>query len=161
MANENLTARESIIAPGETAPDFELPTQTPGKTWKLSEALKSGEGEVVLSFFPFAFTGVCGTEMACITKDLAVFTAKGATVVGISCDSSYALNAWAQQLGLTHTLLSDMHRKVCKAYGLYWADLNVSGRGTVVISKNGKVKWSQRREPKNAFNEQELLAQMS
>ena len=159
MPNDNLTPRDTLIRAGETAPDFELPTQTSGKTWKLSDALKGGD--VVLSFFPFAFTGVCGTEMACITKDLAQFAAKGATVVGISCDSPFALNAWAQQLGLNHTLLSDAHRKVCKAYGLYWPDMNTTSRGTVVITRDGKVKWSQKREPKNAFNEQELLAQVS
>ncbi|MDP1662847.1 MAG: redoxin domain-containing protein [Phycisphaerales bacterium] len=159
MANEHLVPRDSVIGPGETAPDFELPTNTFGQSWKLSDALK--KGDVVLSFFPFAFTGVCGTEMSCITKDLGSLAKAGTQVVGISADGSPSLNAWKEQLGLTQTLLSDNFRAVCKAYGLYWADLNVCWRGTVVIGTDGKVKWSQKREIKQAFNPEELLAHMS
>lgn len=159
MPNDHLKPRDTVIAPGETAPDFELPTDVWGKTWKLSDALK--QGDVVLSFFPFAFTGVCGTEMSCITKDLATLGGKGTTVVAISADGGPSLAAWKQQLGLTQTMLSDNFRAVCKAYGLYWADMNVCWRGTVVVGQNGKVKWSQKREIKQAFNPQELLAQLS
>ena len=159
MPNDHLKTRDTVIAAGEFAPDFELPTDVWGKTWKLSDALKSGD--VVLSFFPFAFTGVCGTEMACITKDLGQLASSGATVVGISADGAPSLAEWKKQLGLTQTLLSDNFRAVCKAYGLYWADLNVCWRGTVVVGKDGKVKWSQKREIKQAFSPQELLAHMS
>jgi alkyl hydroperoxide reductase subunit AhpC len=49
-----------------------------------------------------------------------------------------------------------MHRQVCKAYGLYWADLNVANRGTVVIGKSadgkGKIKFIQAREPGKAMD---------
>ncbi|HYD00365.1 MAG TPA: redoxin domain-containing protein [Phycisphaerales bacterium] len=159
MANEHLTPRDGVIQPGETAPDFELPTDVWGKSWRLSDALK--QGDVVLSFFPFAFTGVCGTEMSCITKDLGTLGGKGTTVVGISADGGPSLAEWKKQLGLTQTLLSDNFRRVSKAYGLYWADHNVAWRGTVVIGKDGKVKWSQKREPKQAFSPQELLAHLS
>jgi peroxiredoxin len=159
MANENLTSRDTVIGAGETAPDFELPTDVWGKTWKLSDALK--QGDVILSFFPFAFTGVCGTEMACITKDLGSLGGKGTTVVGVSTDGAPSLAEWKKQLGLTQTLLSDNFRKVSKAYGLYWPEHNVSWRGTVVIGSNGKVKWSQKREIKQAFSPQELLAHLS
>lgn len=157
MANEHLKPRESFIGVGETAPDFELQTQD-RSPWKLSDALK--KGEVVLCFYPLDFSPVCSTEMKCVTDDMAKWTAKGAQVVGISCDSFYAHKAWADALGLKQTLLADMHRAVCKAYGVYWADLNISGRATVVIDPSGKVKWAQKREPKNAMNFEEVLAAM-
>src|SRR5262245_13232619 len=160
--NPNLKPRESIIQPGETAPDFVLKDQARNE-WRLSDALK--KGDVVLAFFPLAFTGVCGTEMECITKELSKWTTKGAQVVGISTDSFAALKAWADQLGLKQTLLADMHREVVKAYGLYWADLNVGKRGTVIIGQSadgkGKVTWSQAREPSKAMNFDEVLAHVS
>lgn len=157
--NATLAPRDSIITPGSTAPLFELPTSVRGETWKLADALK--QGEVVLSFFPMAFTGVCGIEMECITKEFAKLRAKGGTAVGISCDSGPALGAWKTQLNLSHTLLSDMHRQVCKAYGLYWPDMNIAWRGTVIVAPDGKVKWSQKREIPAAFNLNEVLDAMS
>jgi len=159
MPTAHLKPRDAVIAPGETAPDFELPTDVWGKTWKLSDALK--QGDVVLSFFPFAFTGVCGTEMSCITKDLGSLGQKGTQVVGISADGAPSLAEWKKQLGLTQTLLSDNFRQVSRAYGLYWPEQNVSWRGTVIIGRNGKVKWSQKREIKNAFKADEVLAALA
>lgn len=154
-----LTPRTSPLAVGDVAPDFTLKTQDRAD-WSLAEAVK--KGDVVLCFFPLAFTGVCSTEMKCVTDDMAKWTAKGAQVVGISCDSFAANKAWADQLGLKQVLLADMHRAVCKAYGLYWADLNVSQRGTVVIGKSadgtGKVKWVQARQPGSAMSFEEVLA---
>lgn len=161
MSSPNLSPRDSFISAGESAPDFTLKDQN-RNDFTLSAALANGD--VVLCFFPLAFTGVCGTEMDCITKDLAKWSAKGAQVIGISCDSFATLKAWADASGYKQTFLADMHRQVCKAYGIYWADLNVSGRGTVIITKgpNGPVvKWSQKREPKDAMNFDEVLAAMS
>lgn len=150
-----LTPRDTFIQPGETAPDFTLKTQD--KTdWKLSDALK--HGEVVLCFYPMDFSSVCSTEMKCASEEMSKWTSKGATVVGISCDSFFVHEAWAKSLGLKQTLLADMHRSVCKAYGIYWADLNVSGRGTVIIGRNGKVRWSQKREIKDAMKLEDVLA---
>ena len=67
----------------------------------------------------------------------------------------------AESLGLTHRLLADMHREVCKAYGFYFADLNVASRGTVIVGKNGRVAWVQARELKNAMNLDEVIAGIS
>lgn len=152
------STREAILAPGEVAPDFEVQNQD-RKPWKLSEAL--AKGDVVLCFFPFAFTSVCGTEMKCITDETARWREKGMQVIGVSCDSWAALKAWADKEGFTHTMLSDLHRTVCRAYGLYWADLNVAWRGTVVIGRHGKVLWSQKREIKAAMTLDEVLAAVS
>ena len=154
-ANDHLTARANLIGAGETAPDFVLKDQH-RQDWRLSDHLK--KGEVVLCFYPLAFTETCSVEMKCVNDEMASWKAKGAEVVGISCDSFATQMAWADSMGLKQPLLADMHRQVCKAYGLYWADLNVSTRGTVVIGKDGKVKWSQGREPGKAMNFDEVLA---
>ncbi len=161
MASE-LTPLDTLIQPGDTAPDFTIGTQD-REDWTLSDVVK--KGDVVLCFFPFAFTGVCGTEMECLSKEMQRWNDAGATAVGISCDSFAALKAWAERDGYTNTMLSDIHRTVCKAYGLYWSELNVAQRGTVVIGQSddgvGTVRWSQAREPGVAMNMDEVLAAMA
>ena len=162
MATQNPSSREGLIKTGETAPDFALQTAERAD-WKLADAVK--KGDVVLCFFPFAFTGTCGTEMACISREMADWTRKGAQVVGISCDSPFTLKAWAEKEGYKHTLLSDMRREVCRAYGLFWADMYTTQRGTVIIGRSadghGKVKFAQARQPGNAMKWEEVLAVIS
>ncbi len=162
MKNDHLTPRPAVISAGETAPDFTLLDQN-RKEWKLSEHIQ--KGDVVLAFYPMSFTAVCGTEMECINKEFDRWTKAGAQLVGISCDSFAVQKAWADQAGYKQTLLADMHRQVCKAYGLYWPDLNIASRGTVIITKgkDGKptVKWSQSREVKTAMNFEEVMAKMA
>lgn len=161
MQNANLAPRPSPITVGEIAPDFTLTDQNRNE-WKLSDAVR--KGDVVLSFIPLAFTGVCSTEMKCISDDAAKWVARGATVVGVNCDSFAVNKVWAEKEGYTHTILSDLHRHVCKAYGLYWADLNVANRGTVVIGQSGdgvgKVKFVQARPPGQAMNWSDVLSQL-
>lgn len=160
--NDHLVARDGAIGVGETAPDFTLMDQDKGE-WKLSDEVK--KGDVVLCFYPLDFSPVCSTEMQCITDEMAKFEAGGAEVVGISCDSFFTHKAWADSLGLRQTLLADMHREVCKAYGFYFADLNTASRGTVVIGQSddgvGTVKWVQAREIPEAMEAGEVLAALS
>ncbi|MFB3430685.1 MAG: redoxin domain-containing protein [Phycisphaerales bacterium] len=155
---ETLTERTSPIQPGETAPDFTLKAQNK-EDWSLSEAVK--KGDVAICFYPMDFSPVCSTEMKCITDDFEKFEKAGAQVVGVSCDSFFVHEAWANQLGLKQTLLADMHRQVCKAYGFYWPDLNISSRGTVVIGQSddgiGKVKAVRTRDIPQATTTEELL----
>ncbi len=144
-----LKPRGVLIGAGQPAPDFTLKDQS-GQEWSLSGAL--AKGEAVLCFFPMAFTSVCGAEMTCINDELESWQGKGTQVVGISCDSPAALNAWAESLGLQQPLLSDMHREVCKAYGLYWKEMNIASRGTVIVGQDGLVRWSQSRAPGSAMD---------
>lgn len=159
MKNPHLTPRNAPISVGEFAPDFTLSDQNRAE-WKLSEALK--KGDVVLAFVPFAFTSTCSVEMKCISDDFTKWSGKGATVVGVCCDSFAANRAWADKDGYTHLILSDLHRDVCKAYGLYWADLNVANRGTIVIGASpdgrGKIKFVQARPPAQAMKWEDVLA---
>lgn len=160
--NDNLTPRDTPIKVGDEAPLFTLPDQEK-KDASLGALL--GKGEVVLSFFPMAFTSTCGLEMGCFSKDLAKFGAKGATVLGISCDSPAALKAWAERDAIKATMLADMHRHVCKAYGFYFPPLNVAARGTVVIKPDGAgggvVKWVSARELGQAVKNEDVLAAIS
>lgn len=158
MANEQLKERNAPISVGEKAPDFTL-TDHNRNEWTLSEHLK--KGEVVLCFYPMDFSPVCSTEMKCITEDLAKYEAAGAEAVGVSCDSFFTHAAWRKAEGLRQTLLADMHRKVCKAYGFYFGDLNVASRGTVVVGQDGKVKWVQARQIKDAMDPAEVLGAIS
>ena len=158
MPNEHLAPREGVLSAGERAPDFELTDQNRAP-WKLSAALKNGD--VVLCFFPMAFTGVCGTEMRCVSDEITRWSDKGAQVVGISCDSFPVLKAWAEKENFRQTFLADMHRAVSKAFGLYWPDLNVSWRGTIVVGRDGIVLWSQKREIKAAMNFDEVMAKLA
>ncbi len=159
MSSEQLQPREKAISTGEIAPDFVLKDQLKND-WRLSDHVK--KGDVALCFFPMAFTSVCSTEMKCVNDEIDSWQKKGAQVVGVSCDSFAVLKAWADSLHLKQTMLADMHREVCKAYGLYWRELNVASRATVVIGKSadgrGKVKWVQSREPGRAMQWDEVLA---
>ncbi|MEO1584785.1 MAG: redoxin domain-containing protein [Planctomycetota bacterium] len=149
------------IAVGESAPNFTLKDQTK-EDWTLADAVK--QGDVALCFYPMDFSPVCSTEMKCITDEMDKLAGTGAQVVGVSCDSFFVHEAWAQSLGLKQTLLADMHRDVCKAYGMYWPDLNISGRGTVIIGQSddgqGTVKWVQKRDIPEAMDFASLVGQL-
>lgn len=73
------------------------------------------------------------------------FEAAGAQVVGISTDSIYSHAAWARSLGgVSFPLLSDVHREVVKRYGVYWPELNASSRATVLVDREGIVRFAER-----------------
>ena len=154
----NLPHRQSPIAVGDAAPDFTLKDQNKAE-WNLKANL--AKGPVAICFYPMDFSPVCSAEMKCVTDDMDQWKAKGVQVVGVSCDSFFVHEAWAKSLGLKQTLLADMHREVCKAYGFYWADLNISGRGTVLIGKDGKVQWVQKREIPQAMKSDDLAAALA
>jgi peroxiredoxin len=75
------------------------------------------------------------------------FEAAGATILGISVDSPYSHEAWAKQHGLSYPLLSDIHRTVCQAYGVYNRERNCARRATFIVDKNGVVQFTEVYEP--------------
>ncbi len=104
----------NLPAVGEVAPDFTLKS-----TADEDVALASFRGEcnVVLAFFPLAFTTVCTAEMCSFTDDFSLFESVNAKVFGISVDSLPALKEFKSKHGIGIDLLSDFKRDICLAYG--------------------------------------------
>jgi len=131
------------IQVGDEAPDFELRDQN-AQTHRLSSY--RGQKNVVLVFYPFAFTGVCTGEMDAIRDDVASLQNDDTQVLAISCDTVASLRVFAEREGLDYPLLSDFwpHGAVAQAYGVFNEALGAAERGTFVIDKTGVVRWSVR-----------------
>lgn len=144
----------SEIKVGDVAPDFTLKNQD-GNEVTLSSF--KGQKNVVLAFYPLDWSPVCTNENKCLTDDFPSFSDANAELLGISTDSFFSHKAWADALELKHTLLADMQREVCKAYGLFFPDLNCSKRATVIVDKEGKVAYVKVQEIKTARDDKEIL----
>ncbi|CAL9586626.1 MULTISPECIES: peroxiredoxin [unclassified Streptomyces] len=129
------------IQVGDKAPDFEL-KDNHGRTVKLSDF--RGEQNVVLLFYPFAFTGVCTGELCEVRDNLPKFADRATQVLAVSNDSIHTLRVFAEQEGLEYPLLSDFwpHGEVSRAYGVFDEDKGCAVRGTFVIDKEGVVRWT-------------------
>lgn len=128
------------VAIGDVAPDFTL-KNTLGDDVSLSDF--AGKKNVVLVFFPFAFSGVCTDQFTAINANADRYGADDAQVIGISVDSRWSQGAFAERLGLTDTiLLADFEPKgaTARAYGTYLDELGFSGRATFVIDKQSIVR---------------------
>jgi peroxiredoxin len=135
------------ISVGTKAPDFTLKTKRGEdlKDIKLSENF--GKKKSVLLFFPLAFTGVCTKEMCDVSSGLSAYEKLDAAVYGISVDSPFAQEAWAEKEKIQIPLLSDLNKEVSKAYGTLLPDLiglgSVSARAAFVIDKAGVIQYSE------------------
>jgi peroxiredoxin len=133
------------VTAGDTAPNFSLTNSADMKPISLADY--QGKN-VVLAFFPAAFSGVCKTELCTFSDSLASFESLDAQVIGISVDPPMAQKEFADQNGVKFPVLSDMHGKAIKDYGLEFENFaGVSGytvarRSVVVIGKDGKVSWT-------------------
>jgi mycoredoxin-dependent peroxiredoxin len=129
------------IEVGSKAPDFELKNQH-GETVKLSGF--RGEKNVVLLFYPFAFTGVCTGELRALRDELPTFVNDQVQLLAVSNDSPFSLRVFAEQEGMEYPLLSDFwpHGEVSGAYGVFDEEKGCAVRGTFVIDKEGVVRWT-------------------
>ncbi|MFW5419265.1 peroxiredoxin [Nocardiopsis sp. CNT-189] len=125
---------------GQPAPDFELSDQH-GQTVRLSDF--KGRKNVVVVFYPLAFSGVCEGELCSIRDNISDFRSGDAELLSISVDSMFAHRAWADKENLDYPLLSDFwpHGAVAKAYGVFDEDKGVAVRGTFLVDKEGVVRW--------------------
>lgn len=135
------------LATGSKAPEFTLKTKTAEGLQDIRLADNFGHRNTVLLFFPLAFTGVCTTEMCDISKGLGAYDALNAQVIGISVDSPFAQEAWAQKEGIRIPLASDLNKEVAKAYDVLLPDLvgigSASARAAFVIDKEGIVRYAE------------------
>ena len=95
------------IAVGSKAPDFNLKSKNASGLADVKLSNNFGKKNTVVLFFPLAFTGACTTEMCDVTAGLGAYAGLNADVIGISVDSPFAQEAWAQKEKITVTLVSD------------------------------------------------------
>jgi mycoredoxin-dependent peroxiredoxin len=140
---------------GQEAPDFTLRDEN-GEEFTLSSL--RGQN-VVLVFYPLAFSGTCTKELLDLTAAAGEYDAANAEVIGISIDSPYALKAFKRDENLKAKLLADFHPKgeVAKKYGAYIEEAGVATRATFVIDKNGKIAHKVVNHPGQARNQEEYL----
>jgi mycoredoxin-dependent peroxiredoxin len=125
---------------GEVAPDFELKDQH-GTPVKLSSF--RGNKNVVLVFYPLAFSGVCTGEMCAIRDQFPEVSREDVELLAVSVDSFFTLKTWAERDHFDFSMLSDFwpHGEVARAYGVFDDKMGVAVRGTFIIDKDGVVRW--------------------
>lgn len=132
------------ISVGDKAPDFTLRASD-----KSLVSLKDYRGQnVVLLFFPLAFTGTCTKELCYMRDSLNEYEKLNACVLAISVDSLFALDKWKQEQQFNFPLLSDFNKTVSKKYDLLYKDFvfemkGVAKRSAFVIDREGIVRYAE------------------
>ncbi len=133
---------------GTKAPDFTLKSMGADGLEDLTLSSNAGKKNVVMLFFPLAFTGVCTQEMCDITAGLRSYEDLNAEVWGISVDSPFAQDAWAKKERINIRLLSDLNKTVTAAYDVVFPMLagigDTSARAAFVIDKAGVIQYSEK-----------------
>jgi peroxiredoxin len=126
---------------GSKAPDLTLKNQH-GETVALSDF--KGRKNVVLLFYPFAFTGVCTGELCALRDELPTFSSDDVQLLAVSCDSPFSLRVFAEREELEYPLLSDFwpHGDAARAYGVFDEEKGCAVRGTFIIDKEGVIRWT-------------------
>src|SRR5580700_10359091 len=135
------------IPVGSKAPDFTLKSKQASGLVDVKLSNNFGKKNTVLLFFPLAFTGVCTSEMCDVTAGLSQYAGMNAEVIGVSVDSPFAQEAWAQKEKIGITLASDLNKTTTKAYDVVFPMLagagDTSARAAFVIDKSGVIQYSE------------------
>jgi peroxiredoxin len=135
------------IPVGNKAPDFSLKSKTAAGLADVKLSANFGQKNTLVLFFPLAFTSVCTQEMCDITSGLNAYAGLNAEVIGVSVDSPFAQEAWAQKEKIGIKLASDLNKKTAEAYGVLLPDLvglgAVSARAAFVVDKAGVIQYSE------------------
>ncbi len=125
---------------GDEAPDFAL-TDQDRATVRLSDF--RGRKNVVVVFYPLAFTGVCTGELCAIRDEITDFDSDDVATLAISCDAGPSLGRFAAEQGYSFRLLSDFwpHGATASAYGVLDEGSGLALRGSFIIDKAGTVVW--------------------
>ena len=138
-----------------------LPTGTPAPRFSLrdqhgAQVEVGGKAEdgraTLLVFYPFAFSGVCGSELAALRDAGGEFDGERVRLVAVSCDPMFTLRAFAEADGLTFPLLSDFwpHGATAEAYGVLDRSAGFARRSTYIVDKQGIVRWAVHNETPEA-----------
>jgi peroxiredoxin (alkyl hydroperoxide reductase subunit C) len=133
----------SALTAGTAVPDFTLRR---GDGSKFTRTDLEGR-TTVLVFYPFAFSPVCTDQLSVYQEVLPEFEAQGATLYGVSCDSTWTQNAFREKLGVDIEQLSDFEPKgaACQAFGVYHPG-GFPQRALVIVGPDATVKWSYQAE---------------
>ena len=125
---------------GNKAPEFELSDQ---HGVKVSLSSFREKKNVVILFYPFAFSGTCTGELCEIRDDLSAFQNDAVQLLAISCDSIFSQRTFSEAQGYKFPVLSDFwpHGNVSKAYEVFNEDRGCAIRGTFIIDKAGILRW--------------------
>jgi peroxiredoxin len=139
-SNSNTFVAPTGLAVGQCAPDFTLRDQH-GKGVSLSDF--RGVKNVVVVFYPFAFSGICTGELSEIRDNLSAFESDDVQVLTVSCDHMFTQRAWSNAEGYSFPMLSDYwpHGGTAQAYGVFEQSGGFSTRGTFLIDREGIVRW--------------------
>lgn len=131
---------------GQQAPDFTLNDYNKEQ---VSLASFRGSKNVLLVFYPFAFSGICTGELCQVRDEIGEYQNDTVQVLGVSVDTPFSLKAWADQQGYTFPLLSDFwpHGEVAKAYGVFNEGGGLANRGTFLIDTEGVVRYAEVNQP--------------
>ncbi|MFN3002208.1 peroxiredoxin [Mycolicibacterium wolinskyi] len=135
-----------MLAVGSSAPDFTLRDQN-GRPVTLSGY--RGSKDVLLVFFPLAFTGVCEGELGEIRDNLPNYENDDSAVVAISVGPPPTHRIWSIESGFTFPVLSDFwpHGAVTQAYGVFNEDAGYPNRGTFVVDRTGIIRFAEMMDP--------------
>ena len=131
---------------GTEAPDFTVKDQN---NQDVTLSSFRGRQAVLLVFYPFAFSGICTSELGAVRDDLADFQNDDVQILAISTDHPYALKAWSESQGFDFPLLSDFwpHGEVSQAYGVFVEARGMASRGTFLVDKEGTIRFAERNGP--------------
>jgi peroxiredoxin len=154
------------IPVGSKAPEFTLKSKQAAGLVDVKLSRNFGHKNTVLLFFPLAFTSVCTQELCDISQGLNAFAGLNAEVIGLSVDSPFAQEAWAQKEKIAVTLASDLNKEVTQAYGVAFPMLagvgDTSARAAFVVDKQGVVQYSeQTATPKDLPNFEAIKAALA
>jgi peroxiredoxin (alkyl hydroperoxide reductase subunit C) len=140
-----------VLEAGTEAPDFTLKDQN-GQPVTLS-ALRGRN--VLLVFFPLAFTGICQGELDEVKDNLPRYVNDDTTTLAISVGPPPTHKVWATQSGFTFPVLSDFwpHGAVAQAYGVFNASTGFANRGTFVVDRTGVIRFAEMKGPGEARNQ--------
>ena len=147
---------------GSAAPDFSLSGATNQENTDVS--LSDFEGKkLVILFYPLDFSPVCSEQVPDFNENLDAIRAKGADVIAINRDSTFAHKAWSAALGgIGFPLLSDMNLEVSKQYGMALEEVGITTRGVLIVDESGKVvfKHVEDAPPDNTLSAEQVLGEL-